>query len=207
MHIKIYFDQKPLFLCDAIDETIEPFLHHDDAVFLDELNNHSINTVIHEMQVDSIHAAVFFHPDLEKLKTAFWKKFKIVQAAGGLVLNEKNEVLMIYRRGHWDLPKGKLDKVERVEDCAVREVMEETGLKKIKLKKNLITTYHTYHEGTKFILKENYWFLMSAESNQKLIPQTEEEITEISWKNIDEVLQCLNNSYPSIKDAFESYQK
>ncbi len=207
MHIKIYFDQKPLFLCDVIDETIEPFLHHDDAVFIDELNNHSINTVIHEMQVESIHAAVFLHPDLEKLKTAFWKKFKIVQAAGGLVLNEKNEVLMIFRRGHWDLPKGKLDKGETIEACAVREVMEETGLQKIKLKKNLITTYHTYHEGTKFILKENYWFLMSAESNQKLIPQTEEDITNISWKNLKDALQCLNNSYPSIKEVFESYQK
>lgn len=206
MHIKIYFNEKPLFLCDAIDNTIEPFLHHDDAVFIDELNNHTIKTIIYEMQLDSIHAAVFYHPDLEELKTAFWKKFKLIQAAGGLVLNENNEVLMIHRRGFWDLPKGKLDKNESIAECAVREVKEETGLTKVKLGKHLINTYHTYHEGTKFILKESIWYLMKAEGNQILVPQTEENITAIGWKTFREASQLLSKSYPSIKDIFEAYQ-
>ena len=206
MHIKIYFNQKPLFLCDAIDEIIEPYMHHDDAVYIDELNNHSVKTMLYEMQQDSIHAAVFFHPDLEGLKNTFWKKFKVLQAAGGLVENENKEVLMIYRRGYWDLPKGKLDDNETLEECAVREVMEETGLKKVKLVRPMLTTYHTYHEGTKHILKESYWYLMEASSDQKLTPQTEEDITEIKWKKLNEVNKILKQAYPSILDVFESHQ-
>ena len=79
----------PFFFAIAIDKTIEPFIHHDDAVFIDELNTHTIKTIIHEMQQPQIHAGVFFHPDLEKLKKAFFKKFTMIQAAGGLVTNEQ----------------------------------------------------------------------------------------------------------------------
>ena len=138
MFIKIYFDDKPLFLCDAIDKTIEPFIHHDDAVFIDVLDAHTIKSMIHEMQLEKIHAGVFYHPDLQVLKKEFFRKFKLVKAGGGLVMNNNNDVLLIYRRGKWDLPKGKLDKGETLEDCAVREVMEETGLKKVTLESPLI---------------------------------------------------------------------
>ena len=144
MYIKIYFDNKPLFLCDAVDDTVEPYIHHDDAIFIDELDSHTVKSMIHEMQLEKIHAGVFYHPDLAELKKAFYKKFTIIQAAGGLVLNEKNKLLMIFRRGKWDLPKGKLDKGETLEDCAVREVEEETGLQSIKLISPLIITYQTY---------------------------------------------------------------
>ena len=91
------------------------------------------------MQDTSVHAGVFFHPDLEELKDAFFKKFTLVKAAGGFVLNENNEVLMMFRRGKWDLPKGKMDKKETFEECAVRETEEETGLKNIKL---IISAYY-----------------------------------------------------------------
>src|SRR5258705_8336444 len=163
MYIKIYFNNKPLFLCDAVDETIQPYVNHDDAVFIDELNSHTVKSMIHEMEQREIHAGVFYHPSLEELKKAFFKKFSFIQAAGGLVLNEKKEILLIFRRGKWDLPKGKLDKGEKLEDCAIREVEEETGLKKIELVSPLTTTYHTYHEGTKFILKESHWYMMNVE--------------------------------------------
>ena len=118
MYIKIYFDDKPLFLCDSIDNFIQPYIHHDDAVFIDELDSHTVKSMIHEMQEPSVHAGVFFHPDLEKLKKTFFKKFTLILAAGGLVTNENNEILLIFRRGKWDLPKGKLEKGEKLEDCA-----------------------------------------------------------------------------------------
>src|ERR1700704_2258892 len=143
MFIKIYFNDKPLFLCDAIDKTIGPFIHHDDAIFIDELNAHTIKTIIHEMQQPQIHAGVFLYPDLEELKKALFKKFTLVQAAGGLVINEKNEILMIFRRGSWDLPKGKLDNGEKLEECAIREVKEETGLNNVLPISPLMITYHT----------------------------------------------------------------
>ena len=114
-----------------------------------------------------------------------------------MVENEKKEILMIFRRGKWDLPKGKLEKGEKLESCAIREVEEETGLKNIKLLGPLTTTYHTYHEGTRFILKESHWFKMRVKDKQTLIPQTNEDIHDIKWVNSNDVESYLHQSYPS----------
>lgn len=204
MHIKIFFNNKPLFLCDAIDEALHPLIHHDDVIFIDELNPHTIKTIIHEMQQPDIHAGIFLHKNLDELKKALFKKFTLITAAGGLVFDEKNEILLIYRKGKWDLPKGKLDKGEKLEDCAIREVQEETGLQNVKLGKFFTLTYHTYHEGTHFILKESHWFFMKTKSGQPLIPQTEEDIVEIRWANKKELPVYLINSYPSIADVLNT---
>ena len=207
MFIKIYFNDKPLFLCNDIDETIQPIIHHDDAVFIDELDSHAVKTMIHEMQSPQVHAGVYFHHDLEELIKVFSKKFSLVKAAGGLVENKNKDILMIFRRGKWDLPKGKLDKGESLEACAIREVEEETGLRNIKLVGPLTITYHTYHEGTKFILKESHWFRMQVTTEQKLIPQTNEDIRQIHWVNINDLEKYLKNSYPMISDIIETYLK
>jgi 8-oxo-dGTP pyrophosphatase MutT (NUDIX family) len=204
MHIKIYFNDKPLFLCDALDRIIRPFIHHDDAVFIDELNAHTIKTMIHEMQQPRVHAGIFQHAELEELKKTFFKKFTLIQAAGGLVKNNEEKILMIFRRGKWDLPKGKLDKGEKIEDCAIREVEEETGLKNVKLHSPLLVTYHTYHEGTKFVLKESHWFSMTITGEQKLIPQTEEDIFDIKWIDQGDVNSYLPKSFPLISDVIEA---
>lgn len=200
MYIKIYFSDKPLFLCDALEESIEPYVHHDDAVFIDELDPHTVKSMVHEMQQEKIHAGVFLHPDLGELQQAFFKKFTVQQAAGGLVINANNEWLLIFRRGKWDLPKGKLEKKEKLEDCAVREAEEETGLKNITLQKPLGITWHTYHEGTRFILKESHWYLMTVSGDQQLVPQTEEEIEEVRWVNPNTLDEYLGLTYPSVAD-------
>lgn len=205
MYIKIFFNDKPLFLCDQVDETIEPFLHHDDAVFIDELDSHTVKSMIHEMQLEKVHAGVFIHSDFEALKKAFFKKFTFIQAAGGIVQNENGELLLIFRRGKWDLPKGKLDKGESLEDCAVREVEEETGLKQIQLVEPLLITYHTYHEGTKFILKESHWYSMKVSGRQELVPQTEEDILETKWVAADALEPYLKKSFPSVVDVLKLF--
>lgn len=207
MFIKIYFNEKPLFLCDAVDETIQPYIHHDDAVFIDELNSHTVKTMIHEMEQPSVHAGVFYHPELEELKKAFYKKFTVVLAAGGLVQNEKKEILIIFRRGKWDLPKGKLDKNEKLEGCAVREVEEETGLQKVKLVSPLAITYHTYHEGARFILKESHWYNMNVKGDQQLVPQTTEDIHEIKWVKQSGLGEYMKNSFPSVVDVLKLYSE
>lgn len=199
MFIKIYFNDRPLFLCDEIEPVLEPYLHHDDAVFIDEFSVHTVKSMIHEMEKPSIHAGIFLHTDLEELRKAFWKKFTIIQAAGGLVSNSSNEILMIFRRGKWDLPKGKLDEGENLEQCAVREVEEETGITNISLQEHLLTTYHTYHESGKSILKESHWFRMSIGKDQALVPQTEEDIAEARWVKKNKVDELLRNTFPSIK--------
>lgn len=204
MYIKIYFDDKPLFLCDNVDAALQPYIHHDDAVFIDELNLHTIKSMIHEMQDSSVHAGVFFHNDLNELKNAFFKKFTLIKAGGGFVLNENNEVLMMFRRGKWDLPKGKMDKKETFEECAIRETEEETGLKNIKLISPLITTYHTYHEGSRYVLKETKWFLMNVNGDQKLIPQAAEQISKLEWVGKNELKKYLQNSFPSVNDVLEA---
>jgi len=205
MYIKIYFDNKPLFLCDSVDEVITPFIHHDDAVFIDELDSHTVKSMIHEMQLEKVHAGVFLHADLEALRKAFYKKFTLVQAAGGLVENEKGEILLIFRRGKWDLPKGKLDKGETLSECAVREVEEETGLQRIHLLSPLPVTYHTYHEGSKYILKESYWYHMKVEGAQQLVPQTGEGIDVVKWVSREKARDYYPECFPSVIDVMEAY--
>lgn len=201
MYIKIYFGNKPVFLCNEIDETIHEYMHHPDAVFIDEITGPAIKSLLHEIAKDEFHAGILWDEDMDKLKKAFFKHFKPVTAAGGLVENEKREVLLIFRRGKWDLPKGKLDKGETIEQCAVREVEEETGLKDIELKKPLTITYHTYNDFGKQMLKDSHWFTMKVKGKQKITPQTEEDITEIKWVKKKEVKNYFDNIFPSVKDV------
>ncbi|MBO9563343.1 MAG: NUDIX domain-containing protein [Niastella sp.] len=203
MHIKIYFNDKPLFLTDEITPEIEPYAHHDDAVLIDEFSTPGVNSMIHEMRQEKIHAGIYVHNDLAELEKTFRKKFTIVQAGGGLVLNDKGAVLMMQRRNKWDLPKGKLDPGETLEACAVREVQEETGLTNVILEKPLLVTYHTYDESGKHILKESHWYLMKAPGQQALIPQSEEQITQLKWVSAAEVKQYMNNTFPSIIDVLK----
>ena len=135
----------------------------------------------------------------------YTKDKTIMQAAGGLVFNEKNELLMIFRRGFWDLPKGKLDEGETIEQCAIREVQEETGLKNIKLVGFLTTTYHTYYYKGQTILKPSHWYKMENWGNETLIPQTEEDITAIQFVSKEKAYKLLDEMYPTIKLVVEQY--
>ena len=135
-----------------------------------------------------------------------YKKDKIViDAAGGLVFNEKNQLLMIFRRGFWDLPKGKVDEGESLEQCAVREVQEETGLLNINLETFLTTTYHTYLLNGKKIIKPSHWFKMQLSGEETLVPQTEEDITALKFMNKEEAYKLLDKMYPTIKLVVEQY--
>jgi ADP-ribose pyrophosphatase YjhB (NUDIX family) len=207
MYIKIYFNNKPMFLCDKVDKTLEPYLHHDDAVYIDEFSTHAINAMLHEMEQPKVHAGIYYNPNLEALKKAFWKKFTVIKAAGGLVFNKENNLLLIFRRGHWDLPKGKLDPGETLAECAVREVQEETGLTNIELLDTLMTTYHTYHENGKFILKESYWYQMKVNSNQLLIPQLSEDIRQAIWADESKTTDCLKDAFSSVVDVVTYYRQ
>jgi len=206
MYIKIFFNDKPLFLCDEMNEEIDCFAHYDDAVYIDEFSPPAVNSMIHEMRQPKVHAGIFLHQDLEQLKKAVWKKFDIIKAGGGLVWNENKEILFILRRGKWDLPKGKLDPGETIDQCAIREVEEETGLKNIDLKKKLLTTYHTYDENGRHILKETYWYEMAVNSDQTLVPQTVEDIHEVKWVGEDNLQDVLANTFPSIIDVLDKYE-
>lgn len=132
------------------------------------------------------------------------EKTKII-AGGGLVLNEAGELLLIFRRGKWDLPKGKLDEGESIEDCAVREVMEETGITGITLGKLIGISYHEYFDTfiNRDVIKETHWFAMQAGGAQALVPQTEEDILEIRWVKGETLADCLENSYDTVIDIIK----
>jgi 8-oxo-dGTP pyrophosphatase MutT (NUDIX family) len=139
--------------------------------------------------------------DLPGLKELFWSNFQVMTAAGGMVVNEQEQYLFIHRRGHWDLPKGKLDEGETIEECALREIREETGLQELEIIKSLLITYHTYHMQGKDILKESYWYLVSGSVTDTLVPQTEEDIEKIIWVDRTEVAALLSGAYPSIREV------
>lgn len=132
---------------------------------------------------------------------------QIIIAGGGLVFNEKDELLMIFRRGFWDLPKGKLDAGETIEACAVREIKEETGLQEVTLGKFVSITRHDYFDKYigKDVVKESHWYLMTSNSSNTLHPQTEEDITEIKWVSATDLHTYLANSYPSIVEIVNTY--
>jgi 8-oxo-dGTP pyrophosphatase MutT (NUDIX family) len=117
----------------------------------------------------------------EEVKT----HFKYIVAAGGLI-QKNDKFLFIKRLGKWDLPKGKLDKGESVEQAAVRECEEECAVEGLKILKAIPDTYHIYEHKKGFALKTTYWFHMETHSEKKLKPQTEENIEEVAWFGIDE---------------------
>lgn len=202
--ITIYFGDKPVFLCDKLSSEIEEIRHHPDAVFIDELSNAAIKSLLHEIDKTEFHAGIILYNDLQKLKKEFFKHFKLVKTGGGLIKNKEGEILLIFRRGKWDLPKGKLDDNETLLECAIREVQEETGLKKIKPGKEIEITYHTYIEFGRHILKESHWFLMTAKENEPFTPQIEEDITEIKWVKKDDLPNYFENTFSTIRTVLKN---
>lgn len=127
-----------------------------------------------------IKAVVLHSPDVETLWSDFQACFKVLEAAGGVVRNADNELLVFFRRGFWDLPKGKIDPGESPEEAAVREVKEETGLVNVQLGTLILHTYHTYEMKGNRVLKKTWWFNMTT-TDTELVPQTEEDIEDIRW--------------------------
>ncbi|MEC5394428.1 NUDIX hydrolase [Bergeyella sp. RCAD1439] len=139
--------------------------------------------------------------NIEEMWEDFTHLFKVIEAAGGIVTNRAEEVLFIHRIGKWDLPKGKIEKNESLEQAALREVEEETALSELILEHFVNTTFHTYTErnGTR-VLKTTYWFKMSHVGDESPIPQTEEGITEVAWKPLNEIEKTVvPNTFQNIK--------
>lgn len=126
-------------------------------------------------------------------------------AGGGIVSNERSEILFQLRRGKWDLPKGKLEDGEKIEACAVREVEEETGLKDVQLGQLIGITHHFYKERGQEIEKETHWFEMKVAGEQELVPQLEEDITDLKWVAEKDVTAYLSNSFQNIEEILKKY--
>lgn len=135
---------------------------------------------------------------------AIRKKLVLIKAAGGLVENSKGEYLFIFRNKKWDLPKGKVEKEEKVNVAAVREVEEECGVNIEKRGKRLCKTYHIYELNGKIVLKTTSWYKMVVKGKPKLIPQKEEGITTASWVSESGIKSKVKNTYPLILDVLRA---
>jgi len=134
---------------------------------------------------------------------------KKIIAGGGVVVNENNQVLFIYRRKKWDLPKGKLDPGEDIKACAIREVMEETGIRNLTIGNLIIVTTHSYEENGMNMQKETHWFEMKASTvdNSTLTPQLEEDIEKIEWVSPENLEEYLSETYTSIQQVLNSWNR
>ncbi|WP_373516403.1 NUDIX hydrolase [Pricia sp.] len=192
---KVFVNELPLILTNKLTETA------DGKYFL--LNEDSINQAIKALKKKKLSEAFIYHPNHEEILKKFTKKIPLTVAAGGVVTNPEGKVLFIYRKDKWDLPKGRLDKGESIEDCAIREVMEETGVSGLRIENFLRTTYHIYKNDGTQTLKEVHWYAMKTEYDGKLKPEKKEGIVKVKWKGPKKIQKALQNSYTNIKILFE----
>lgn len=134
-------------------------------------------------------------------------EFKYQIAAGGIVENDKGQILLMKRLGKWDLPKGKLEKNENIEQCALREIEEETGAKDLSVVSSFQETYHTYFRNDKWIIKHTHWYIVKCKNGKKLAPQFEEDIEEVSWVKPKNIQTKDINTYPAIRRLLKLYMK
>lgn len=146
---------------------------------------------------------LYVHPDIKDIFKKITDGIKTIFAAGGLVKNGKGKILFIHRHGKWDLPKGKVDEGEKMREAAVREVEEECGIKVDYLGKKIMSTYHTYQLKGKLVLKKTNWYEMGVNKVPKLVPQTEEDISQAVWFGKKDLPKVMENTYPLILDILK----
>ena len=191
---KVFVKELPLILTNKLSEI------KNSKYFL--LNDQAVQEAINALAKKKLDEAYIYHPNHEEILKKFCKIIPKEIAAGGVVTNKKGKVLFIYRNDKWDLPKGKLDKGESIEECAIREVEEETGVKKLKIENFLKTTYHIFKRNGTYKLKEVHWFAMKTSYDGPLKGQINEGIEKVKWKGPIKIKKALDNSYLNIKSLF-----
>ncbi len=141
--------------------------------------------------------------NIELMWQDFCSRYEMIEAAGGVVVNTNGDVLWIRRNEKWDLPKGKVEPREKIEETAVREVEEECAVNYINIGEQLGITYHTYNVKGINVLKKSYWYAMTCPSEQELKPQLEEGITEVVWADKQKHLTYKKNTYRSIAELLK----
>ena len=195
---KVFINDKLIQLIDDVTD----YQLTDGMLYLKHMDEDTMDFAIDFIwESKNFNHLVIFADELDELWDDFKDKFKNITASGGVVRNEKNEVLFILKRGKWDLPKGKVDKGESNRDAALREVQEECGIKELSIGRKLGITYHLYEEEGKRVLKKTHWFAMFTEKNGELVPDKNEGIEKVEWKKNGDLSSILENTYPAIKEV------
>jgi len=194
---RIYINQKVLLITESAPKILKNFQQIDHQNF--DLK------IIYPLILEHYPGHNFFVicTDAKAFYKRITKTVQVIRAAGGLVRNERKEYLFIYRSDKWDLPKGKIEKGEKIKECAVREVEEECGIIVKKLGKKIGKTFHAYIYKGEVVLKKSYWFKMKCEGQDKLKPQKEEGITDARWFTPEKMGIITKNTFPSITEVME----
>ena len=190
----IFVDEIPIYLTDNLENLAKESFYYKDDI--------TIESVLETAKSKKYSELFLFHVDLKTLWKEFKWFFKIEKAAGGLVTNQNDEILFIYRFDTWDLPKGKIEKGEKKKEAAIREVEEECGISGLTIENKLQKTYHIFQRNEREILKITHWYKMKTDFEGELTPQLEEGITEVVFKNKEQTKMALENSYENIRLLF-----
>jgi 8-oxo-dGTP pyrophosphatase MutT (NUDIX family) len=196
---KIFINEKPFIIADLEDD-ISQFSA------CKRVEHHPLKMAEFIKDCESLKSKgiLMVTDDTEFAFKDFYTHFVPIEAAGGVVFNDKNEVLLIKRMGKWDLPKGKIDGNESDEEAGIREVEEECGIKGLSIVNKLPSTYHCYKQHNHRFLKITYWFTMKTSDNRTLVPQKEEHITEAKWMDWKTLDIDKLDTYVSIHDLLKS---
>ena len=198
---KVFIKNKPLFFIEN-DEDISTL----DSQFVYSCNNTEDKEIVLDKHSSSEKNIYVQGNSFDEVWKLFFGSYKTVQAAGGVVMNNKNQVLFIFRNGFWDLPKGKVEDGEAIEIAAAREVEEECGISKPILISKLLVTYHTYDTYGENCIKPTHWYLMEYNGAEELLPQEEEGITNAQWVSQEDIASRMLNTFGSIIDVIGAFK-
>lgn len=196
--VNIYINERPLVI--AGEQDVLP-AGYEDSFTLFSPEDDAIDRTIDQLDKNELPKAVFRHSNPLSLFSQVKDHFTVFEAAGGVISNPEGEVLLMFRRGKWDLPKGKLDDGETLEACALREVQEETGLHNVQLGGKITETFHYYPWKNKKVLKHSHWYRMQFTGTELTIPQIEEDILDIQWIRPENLGKYMQYSYQNIIDV------
>jgi 8-oxo-dGTP pyrophosphatase MutT (NUDIX family) len=197
---KVFIKNKPIFFIEN-DEDISTL----DSQFVYSCDNKDDKEIVLDKHSASENYIYVQGASFDEVWKLFFGKYKTVQAAGGVVINNKNQVLFIFRNGFWDLPKGKVEDEEAISIAAIREVEEECGIKPTLISK-LLVTYHTYDTYGENCIKPTHWYLMQYDGAEELLPQEEEGITNVQWVNQEDIASKMLSTFGSIIDVIGAFK-
>lgn len=201
---KVFINDKPVILTNQLPD------HTDDDGVMQYLfkDKSGLNHLIHWFEQDehTKELIIINTKGNNLLYDTFVSLFKPVTTSGGIVYHDQKGMLWILRHNRWDLPKGKIDKDESMEDAAIREVEEETGITDLQIQEKLGVTRHAYREKNTYILKSSHWYkMLTASPGSRLVPQTSENITAVEWVDQNTINEKISNTYASLQSLAKEF--
>lgn len=198
---KIYVNNKPLILTTNARSYVETHSIAGGYMLFTGAFSRNFRLALQHLEKSGTLGAIIEDVSPKSLQEQLYELYEPVDAGGGVVVNEDGAVLMIYRRGKWDLPKGKRDDGEDIAQCAMREVSEETGLTKLQLGEKICDTYHVYSQYGQNLLKCTSWYKMLGTNKDILSPQAEENIEKAEWLAEKDLRFVVYKSYEAIREV------